>query len=81
MRVIAEIPHPQCKIAIFYMNGKYMVQFTAGNYEQTFKISELDYIIKDVEDIKKIVSDEFVNQVMERFGTMHVQLGTALIDF
>ncbi len=81
MRVIAEIPNPHCKIAIFYMNGKYMVQFTAGNYEQTFKISELDYIIKDVEDIKAIVSDDFVAKVMQRFATMHQQLDEALVDF
>jgi TRAP-type C4-dicarboxylate transport system substrate-binding protein len=81
MRVIAEIPHSQCKIAIFYMNGKYMVQFTFGHFEQIFKISELDYIIKDIEDIKKIINDDFVSEVIARFKNMNEQLNIALVDF
>ena len=81
MRIIDEIQHPQCKISIFYMNGKYIINFSQGNLEQAFKISELDYIIKDVHDIKQIVNDEFIRIVLARFTEMNKQLATALIDF
>jgi hypothetical protein len=81
MRIIAEIPNTHCKIALFYMNGKYMVQFTQGHLEQMFKISELDYIIKDVEDIKKIITDNFIAEVIARFTNMNAQLSNALVDF
>jgi hypothetical protein len=40
MRIIDTIPHPQLKISIFQMNGKYLVKFEAGSYEQTFKVDE-----------------------------------------
>ena len=56
MRVIAEIPHPQIKISIFYMNQKYIIKFEMYNLEQTYKLSELDYIIRDVEDVKKAIA-------------------------
>ena len=44
MRILAEIPHPDCKISVFYMNQKYIVKFEKGNFEQSYKISELDYV-------------------------------------
>lgn len=81
MRIIAEIPHPHCKISIFYMNGKYIVNFAAGNLEQAFKISELDYVIKDVEDIKKIIDETFIQLVLKRFAEMNLQLNEALKDY
>ena len=81
MRVIAEIPHSKCKISIFYMNGKYIIQFSSGAMEQSFKISELDYIIKDAEDVKKIISEEFIETVLNRFADMHKQLTNALKDY
>ena len=81
MRVIEEISYPQFKLSVFYMNGKYIINFSQGNLEQAFKISELDYIIKDVHDIKQIVNDEFIRIVLARFTEMNKQLATALIDF
>jgi hypothetical protein len=42
MRVIAELPHPDCKITIFSMNQKYIIKLEKGIFEQIYKISELD---------------------------------------
>jgi|688.fasta_scaffold618931_2 hypothetical protein len=70
MRVIAEISHPQVKISIFYMNQKYIIKFEMHNLEQTYKLSELDYIIKDLEDVKKAITPDFVNSVLEQFENM-----------
>jgi len=81
MRVIAEIPHPECHISIFYMNQKYLIKIEKGHLEQTFKVSELDYIITGVEDIKKMVSPEFINSALTIFNQMKINLSEALKDF
>ena len=63
------------------MNQKYIIKFEQGNLEQAFKVSELDYIITGIDDIKKIISAEFINAILQRFTEMQKQLDTALIDF
>lgn len=70
MRVIATIPHPSIRISIFSMNDKYIVKLEAGPMEQTFKFTEDE--VKGVEDIKKILDDEFMNKALERFNEMFV---------
>ena len=81
MRILAEIPHPDCKISVFYMNQKYIVKFEKGNFEQSYKISELDYVISGIEDIKKVINDSFITSVLQRFHQMQVDMQTALKDF
>lgn len=70
MRVIGEISHPLCKISIFYMNQKYIIKVEKDTYEQTYKLSEFDYLIKDVEDIKKLVSENFIQKCLAIFLNM-----------
>lgn len=74
MRILAEIPHPACKITVFYMNQKYIVKFEKGNLEQSYKISELEYIISGVDDVKKLINESFINQIMQRFQQMQQDL-------
>lgn len=81
MRIIAEIPHPDCKISVFYMNQKYIVKFEKGNLEQSYKISELDYIITGIDDIKKVINESFITSVLIRFQQMQIDMQTALKDF
>lgn len=69
MRIIDTIPHPQLKISIFQMNGKYMVKFEAGPYEQTYKIDDTE--VDGLVALKAKVSDEFLVQVAAVFRTMH----------
>lgn len=77
MRIIAELPHPQCKISIFSMNQKFIVKFEQGPYEQSYKISELDLTGGGVNEVFQIIDEEFINTVIERFKTMRSDFITA----
>ena len=70
MRIIANIPHPKITISIFSMNDKYLVKFEAGPMEQIFKFFNDE--VNGVEGVKKMVDDEFLEKVMERFNEMFV---------
>jgi hypothetical protein len=69
MRIIDTIPHPQLKISIFQMNGKYLVKFEAGSYEQTFKVDESE--VSGLVGLKEKVNDEFLVEVAAAFRIMH----------
>lgn len=69
MRVVTEIPTDDFRITIFSWNSKYLVKFERGNYEQTYKVSEMDLTGDD--DIKALIEDAtFLASVKERFMTM-----------
>lgn len=68
MRVIAEIPRPECRISIFSMNQKFIIKFEQGVLEQTFKVSEMD--IPDLETLKQLVDEDFIGKVIKRFEEM-----------
>ncbi len=70
MRIIAELPHPQCKISIFSMNQKFIVKFEQGPYEQSYKIAELDLSGGGVNEVFQIIDEEFIDTVIERFKAM-----------
>jgi len=70
MRVIAELPHPECKITLFNMNQKYIVKFEQGTLEQSYKLSELDLSGGGANEIFQMLDDEFVNSVIARFKEM-----------
>ena len=76
MRVVGEIPHPECKITIFHWNNRYLLKLEAGLLEQTFKVSEYD--IATEEDLKKILSEEFIRKAMDRFQEMYNSLKTSM---
>lgn len=68
MRVVGEIAHPECKITIFHWNNRYLLKLESGAFEQTFKVSEFDIASED--DLKKILSREFIEQALLRFNNM-----------
>lgn len=70
MRIIAELPHPECKITLFNMNNKYIIKFEQGQLEQSYKLSELDLSGGGVNEIFQIIDEEFLTTVVERFKTM-----------
>lgn len=70
MRVIAELPHPECKITIFSMNQKYIVKFEQGTFEQSYKLAELDLSGGGVNDVFEILDEAFIATVIERFKLM-----------
>ncbi len=78
MRVIGEIPHPEIKITIFHWNNRYLIKLEAGLFEQTYKIHEYDVAAEA--DVKKIVTDEFLKGVIERFNQMADSLHRSLAN-
>jgi hypothetical protein len=78
MRVIEEIAHPACKITIFQWNGKYIVKFETATLEQSFKISEQD--VTGLIDVKKLVNNDFITKVYQRFLDMSKDMSNELIQ-
>ncbi len=76
MRVIAELPHPDCKISIFSMNMKYIIKFELGTFEQTYKLSEMD-LINGIDSVFEILDEEFIQKVVARFEGMRGDFMTA----
>jgi hypothetical protein len=81
MRVIGEISHPEMRITIFYMNQKYLLKFEKNNFEQTYKISEFDYVIPSLDDLKKTVNELFIHRVLLTFAEMDKTLSEVLKDY
>lgn len=77
MRIIAELPHPACKISIFSMNQKYIIKFEQGTLEQSYKLSELDLSGGGVNEIFQIIDEEFIATVIERFKVMRSDFAAA----
>ncbi|HCN82016.1 MAG TPA: hypothetical protein DIT07_00115 [Sphingobacteriaceae bacterium] len=69
MRVVAELPRPDCKITIFSMNMKFLVKFEKGTYEQTYKLSEID-MLDGVNSVFELLDEEFIATVVARFEGM-----------
>lgn len=76
MRVVGEIPHPDCKITIFSWNNRYLLKFEQGYLEQTYKIDQYD--VMDENDLRKMVDHNFVNQALKLFDEMNQSLQAAL---
>jgi hypothetical protein len=75
MRIIGNIPHPSISISIFAMNDKYQIKFEAGPMEQTFKISQTE--VNGIEGINKLVDEEFLKKIMDRFNEMYLSFKEA----
>ena len=80
MRVIAELPHPDCKISIFSMNQKYIIKLEKGVFEQIYKISELD-VSEGVDGVFKILNDNFIKSADERFNQMRIDFNNAYQNY
>lgn len=76
MRVIGEIPHPDCKITLFHWNNRYLIKLEQGPFEQTFKIQEFD--LSSEEEIKSVVTEEFIQAALQRFELMSRSLSDAM---
>jgi hypothetical protein len=76
MRIIAELPHPECKITIFSMNQKYIIKLEKGVFEQIYKISELD-VPDGVNGVFRILDDQFLKKASERFSQMRSDFNEA----
>ncbi len=75
MRLVADIPHERYKIQVFNYNAKYIVKIELSQFEQTFKISETD--VNGLEDVKKMITNQLLNNSLERFVSMRSDWGEA----
>lgn len=75
MRVIEEISHPRFKIQIFSYNAKYIVKIELGQFEQSFKIGEID--VMGLEDVKNMITEEFLANCLTRFVEMRTDWDTS----
>ncbi len=75
MRAIGTIPHDRITITIFSMNDKYQIQFEAGPMIQTYKLRHDE--INGLEGIKKMVDEQFLENILTRFNEMYLFLKQA----
>ncbi len=68
MRVVADIPHPDLKITLLSWNGKYLIKFEKGDFEQTYKVSEMNVSSDDA--VKALIDEDFTEAVLNRFNDM-----------
>lgn len=68
MRIVEEIPHPQFKITVFSWNNKYIIKIEIGQFEQVYKINDMD--VSGLDDIHKMLNQDFLEKVMHRFMDM-----------
>ena len=80
MRIIKEIIYNSCKVSIFYINQKYIIKFEQGNLEQTYKLSEIDFIIGDLNQIEKIIEHSLYESSLLIFSEMKDAIYNASVD-
>jgi hypothetical protein len=60
-------------VSYYNWNSKFIVKIELDNYEQTFKINEMD--VKDLEEVKgRVQKHLFLDNVFERFQSMDEDL-------
>ena len=78
MRYVKDIPSDFFKIGLYVWNGKYIVKVEAGLYEQTYKVSEMDFV-GDEGDVEKLFADEtFLRTIAARFLQMDTDFREAM---
>ncbi|MCB9189059.1 MAG: hypothetical protein H6599_07230 [Flavobacteriales bacterium] len=75
LRTVTKIPHPKLDISIFLRENKYIVKIVLDQYEQIYRMSAND--VTGMEDMEKMVSEEFLKKVWMRFVEMSQDLNAA----
>lgn len=68
MRVLKDIPHERYKIQIMNYNAKYIVKIELGQFEQIFKIGEMD--VYSLDEVEKMITPELLSNCLKRFIEM-----------
>ncbi|MDX2359763.1 MAG: hypothetical protein QNK23_03075 [Crocinitomicaceae bacterium] len=75
MRLVKEIPHERYKIQLFQYNGKYILKIELGQFEQTYKIGELD--VAGLNEVENMITPELLSNSLKRFVEMRSDWGNA----
>ena len=76
MRVVKEVAHADYRTTIFNWNNKYIIKIETSAFEQTYKVDQ--YELASDEEAINLLDSVFVQQVMERFNQMAMDLNTAM---
>jgi hypothetical protein len=68
MRLIKEVPHERYRISIMNYNAKYIVKIELGQFEQLFKIGELD--VNSLEEVEAMITPDLLSNCLKRFVEM-----------
>jgi hypothetical protein len=68
MRLVRDIPHERFKIQLFHYNAKYILKIELGQFEQVYKIGELD--VESVKEIESMITPELLKNSIARFVEM-----------
>lgn len=68
MRIVKEIPHERFKIQLMQYNEKYLLKIELGQFEQVYKIGQLD--IENIEDFDRMLTNDFLGNCIQRFISM-----------
>lgn len=79
MRIIGDIDHPRYKITVFSMNERVSVKIEDQLYEQTFIFRDGSGVT-NVNDVKNLLNDQFLNAVDQAFQTMKTAYIHAISD-
>ena len=77
MRIVGEIPHPECRITLLSWNNRYLIKLEQGFLEQTYKIDQFDILQES--DLNKLIDDQFVRECADRFVEMNASLRAAMM--
>lgn len=70
MKILFEESHPECRITVFHWNGKYIIKFERGDFEQVYKIRETE--VAGDEEIKLLIKNKtFLASVKAHFKIMY----------
>lgn len=75
MRTVSKIPHPKLDISIFLRENKYIVKIVLDQYEQVYRLNAPD--VTGMDEMEKLVSEEFLEKVWMRFVEMGKDFGEA----
>jgi len=75
LRTVSKIPHPKLDISIFLRENKYIVKIVLDQYEQVYRLKAPD--VSGMEEMEKLVSEEFLEKVWMRFVEMGKDFGEA----
>lgn len=68
MRLVKDIPHDRYKIQIFQYNSKYILKIELGQFEQIFKIGEID--VEGLMDVENMITQDLLKNSLSRFVAM-----------
>jgi len=78
MRVLRDIPHELYKIQIFQYNEKYIVKIELDQFEQTFKIGELD--VDSLDEVENMITKQLLSNSLQRFVEMRKDWQSAFVN-